>query len=332
MFGSLLASEPNENCGRKYAECRGRICTRWPARQTSHLRSLRLLLGCLNTTLPSPPRSLGAGFGIADDVPPAEAARVVADEALVVHVVPVRPRPDGQPVVQAPGELVARMRVDGLEEAEHDPQVHGQDMQAPRQRAVHDGHADGAEAEEHDLDGRRVLGGHAEGRAVLVVDLVHPAVHGPPVQEAVVPVVPRVLGHEEDGDLRGHGVPVREGDRGGEAEELGDRVEEPDLRQLDGEVGEEDEGGALPLLGGGGELALDRTISAAETPDGDDARTAMARGRETYGLDLVPVEPWYHTDDDPGQGAAKVDDLVHGERHDAGGEDIVLHERVPRRP
>ena len=175
---------------------------------------------------------------------------------------PVGPAPEGQQVVQAPGEFIARVRINGLKQAQRDPQVHGEHVQAARDGAVDDGHADGAEAEEHDLDGAGVLGGHAEGRAVLVVDLVHVLVHGAPVQEAVVPVVPRVLHHEEDGDLEGDLVPAGEGDGRGHAEELGRRVEEPDLRQLDGEVGEEDERGALPLLGGRGELSLQRGVRA----------------------------------------------------------------------
>ncbi|EFE35075.1 uncharacterized protein ARB_06031 [Trichophyton benhamiae CBS 112371] len=37
-------------------------------------------------------------------------------------------------------------------------------------------------------------------------------------------------------------------------------------------------------------------------------------------------------DDHPGKRAAKVDDLVHGKGHDAGGEDVVLHVGVPGRP
>ena len=48
-----------------------------------------------------------------------------------------------------------------------------------------------------------------------------------------------------------------------------------------------------------------------------------------YILYLISVEVWYSVDDHPGYGAAEVDDLVHYERHDAGRQDIVLHERVP---
>lgn len=82
-------------------------------------------------------------------------------------------------------------------------------------------------------------------------------------------------------------------------------MEEPDLRELDGKVGEEDELGALPLLGG---------------------------RRDFAGLDLVFFEVGHHVDYDPGQRATKVYDLMHHKGHDSRGKDIVLHVRVPRSP
>lgn len=53
---------------------------------------------------------------------------------------------------------------------------------------------------------------------------------------------------------------------------------------------------------------------------------------QTYVLDLVLVEGGYGVDNDPGQTAAKVDNLVHHEGHDAGGEGVILHEQIPRGP
>lgn len=164
--------------------------------------------------------------------------------------------PERQEMMQGPGELKAGMRVDGLEQAEHDPDVHGQDVQVLGDGAPEDGGADRAEAEQHDLDRAGVLGREAEGGRVLVVDLVDVLVQRAPVQGAVQPVVPRVLEHEEDGDLVGHGEEGGEGDGGCQAEVLGHRVEEPDLGELDGEVGEEDELGAVPLFFGGWDFLL----------------------------------------------------------------------------
>lgn len=37
--------------------------------------------------------------------------------------------PEREEVVERPGELVAGVRVDGLEDTENDPDVHGQDVE-----------------------------------------------------------------------------------------------------------------------------------------------------------------------------------------------------------
>ena len=217
------------------------------------LRSLRVL-----RRLPVPPRlrRLGSSLSIKDVIPPPERASVVPDEPLVVDVVVLGARPERQEVVQGPGELVAGVRVDGLEEAAHDPEVHGQDVQVAGDGAPGDGAEDRAGAEDHDFDGGGVLGGEAEGGGVVVVDLVDGAVERAPVHGAVGPVVPGVLDDEEDGDVHGH-LPERgEGHARVHAEEDGHGVEDPDLGELDGEVGEEDHFRAVPLLGGGGDFAL----------------------------------------------------------------------------
>ena len=54
---------------------------------------------------------------------------VISNELFMMDVVKVRPGPYWDKVVQAPGEIVPRVGVDGLEQAKHDPDVHGQDMQ-----------------------------------------------------------------------------------------------------------------------------------------------------------------------------------------------------------
>lgn len=93
-----------------------------------------------------------------------------------------------------------------------------------------------------------------------------------PVHRAVRPVVPCVLQYEEDGDLVGHLVERGKGDAGREANILAHGMEEPrdvseeadtygkedrpNLRKLDSEMAEENEGGALPLFVGGGYFIL----------------------------------------------------------------------------
>lgn len=101
--------------------------------------------------------------------------------------------PEGEEVVQAPGELVAAVGVDGLEETEDDPEIHGEDVQVTGQGAPEDGAADSAEAQGHDFDGRGILGGETKGSGVLVVNLVDGLVEWAPVESAVREVVPGIL-------------------------------------------------------------------------------------------------------------------------------------------
>lgn len=44
------------------------------------------------------------------------------------------------------------------------------------------------------------------------------------------------------------------------------------------------------------------------------------------------MEIRYLVHDDKGEGAAKIDKLMHSEGHDAGGKDIVLHVGIPGCP
>lgn len=52
----------------------------------------------------------------------------------------------------------------------------------------------------------------------------------------------------------------------------------------------------------------------------------------TYSLNLVSSKVRDLVHEDEWQGAAKIDDFMQDERHDAGGENIVLHVCVPCRP
>lgn len=116
--------------------------------------------------------SLGPGLGIQQVVPPPEAAGVIADEPFMMDVMVFGAGPEREEVVQAPGELIAAMGVDGLEQPTDNPDVHGQDVEIPGHGAQQDGRSDGAEAQDHDFDGGRVLCGETEWSRVLMVDLV----------------------------------------------------------------------------------------------------------------------------------------------------------------
>ena len=89
---------------------------------------LRLLHLC-ELALPTTLGGLGARLGVEEVVPPPEAARVVTNEAFVMYVMVVSAGPEREEVVQAPWELITAMRVDGLEQTEDNPNIHGQDME-----------------------------------------------------------------------------------------------------------------------------------------------------------------------------------------------------------
>jgi hypothetical protein len=202
-------------------------------------------------------RSLSTSLGVKDKVPPPEAAGVVADKLLMVNIVVLGAGPERKEVVQRPGELVSTVRVDGLEDTEHNPDVHSQNVKILGDGAPDDGAADGSETQDHDLDRRGVLGSKTEWSGVLVVDLVDVLVeewNG--VHRAMHPVVPGILEDEEDSDLVGHGEEAREWDGGLEAEVLAHGVEQPDLRKLDSKVREKDEESALCLFPAGGHFVL----------------------------------------------------------------------------
>lgn len=144
-----------------------------------------------------------------------------------MHIVVVGTSPEWQEVVKAPWELVSAVRIDGLEEAQDDPDVHGQDVEVPGECAPEDRAADSSEPEDHDFDRGGVFSSHSEGSRVLVMDFVDAFVERRPVECAMGEVVPGVFHDEEDGDLVGHGP--QGGERNGslEAAELGHGMEEP---------------------------------------------------------------------------------------------------------
>lgn len=213
------------------------------------LLCLLCLLGLLcQLPLTSCLGSLWASLGIKTVIPPSEAASIVADEALVVDIVMLGAGPDGEEVVEGPWEVVSGVRIDGLEETEDDPEVHGDDVQVAGDGAPHDGAEDCAGAEDHDFNWRGVFGCEAEGGRVLVVDLVDAAIERAPVHGAMRPVMPGVLDDEEDGDVKGHLPEGGKRDASIHAEVDSHWVEDPDLWEFDGEVGEEDELRAVPLF------------------------------------------------------------------------------------
>lgn len=77
---------------------------------------------------------------------------------------------------------VTTVRIDGLEQTEGDPDVHGEDVEVSGDGAVEDGTDDSACAEDEDFGGVSVFCGETEWRGVLVVDLVNVLIQRSPVE------------------------------------------------------------------------------------------------------------------------------------------------------
>lgn len=109
--------------------------------------------------------------------------------------------PEGEEMMQAPRELVAGVGVDGLEQAEDDPDVHGDDMQFLGDGAEDDGDSDRSESEDHGFQRRCILCCQTEWCAVLVMKLVDQLIQPRLMQSAVKPVMPSIFQDEEQSDL-----------------------------------------------------------------------------------------------------------------------------------
>lgn len=248
---------------------------------------------------------LRAGLGVETVVPPPEGRGVIADKIVVMEVVVLGSGPEGQDLVQRPREVVARVRVDSLEQSASDPNAEREEMQLSREHHVDDRHTDGAEPQGHRLHRVRVLGSHAEGCRVSVMLLVDVLVEHSVMEQPVGPVVPDVLQNEKQRDFQRHFLDAREGHRHRNTQLLAQRMERPNGDRLHQKVRQQHRLEAVPLLLHAGQL-----------------------GR----LQLVPSEPRNLVDDKPRQRSEEIHKLVQQEKHQPGGQDVVVHEHVPRRP
>lgn len=246
--------------------------------------------------------SLSTGLGVQAVVPPGEAGGVVANELLVVKIVVSGTSPDREEVAQTPGEVVATVRVDSLEKTEGDPGVHGEKVELASDGKEDDRAADNTNSEEGGFDGRSVLSGETERSRVGVVHLVNSLVQRTVVQSTVEPVVPGIFHDEAENDLESHLPHRRERHTVVHTEVGSDGVEEPDLRKFGGEVADENNGGAVPLL-------------------------LESRNLLLLNSELLEVRDVVHQHE--GNAAAEVDEFVEGETHDTGRKSVVLHPKVP---
>ena len=188
------------------------------------------------------------GLGSEHVVPPSERGGVVADKLLVMNIVMLGSSPEWKEVVKGPWELVSGVSIDGLEETENDPDVHGDDVEVSSEGDPDDWDTDGSKTKSHHFNGRGEFSGNSEWGGVLVVELVDATVEWAPVESTVEPIMPGILTNEENGDLVCDGLPCREWSRGTDSEVLSQWVEHPDLWELDGEVLKKDESSASELL------------------------------------------------------------------------------------
>lgn len=64
----------------------------------------------------------------------------------MVNIVVIGARPDWQEMVQAPWELIAAVRINGLEQPADNPNVHGQNVQIPGKGTPENGATNGTES------------------------------------------------------------------------------------------------------------------------------------------------------------------------------------------
>ena len=122
---------PKEN-GQTHRRNRPRQMQRSPALKLSGLYLLSLpslRLGLCELLLSPLLGGLGTSFSVKAEVPPPEAAGIVANELLMVNIMVLSTSPEGKEVMQAPGEFVTAVRIDGLEHAKDDPGVHCKDVE-----------------------------------------------------------------------------------------------------------------------------------------------------------------------------------------------------------
>jgi len=142
------------------------ICTTLSVYLLDLLGILRLL------ALTSSLRSLRSRLSIHNIVPPSEATRVVTNESLMVSIMVISAGPEWHEVVQAPREFVTAVRIDSLEEASNDPDVHSQDVQIAGEQNPQDWDTYRTRTEEHYFDWGSVFSSETERRRIRVVDLM----------------------------------------------------------------------------------------------------------------------------------------------------------------
>jgi len=139
--------------------------------------------------------------GTHDVVTPTERSGEIVHESHVVEVVVISPGPEGEDVLERPREIVSAVSIDGLEETEDDPDVHGKDVEVASAKDVENWTSDRSSTKNEDFSWMGVLGSKPKGSRVFVVNFMDVLVHGTPVEELVGEEVKHVFVNKEKRDL-----------------------------------------------------------------------------------------------------------------------------------
>lgn len=105
--------------------------------------------------------------------------------------------PERQEMVEAPRKFIATVGIDGLEQTQHNPDIHSENMQVAGESTPENRAADGPEAENHHLNRRSIFGGQTKWCGILMVDFVNSFVEWTPMKSSVEKIVPSILHHKK---------------------------------------------------------------------------------------------------------------------------------------
>lgn len=134
------------------------------------LFSLLIILTALQNSVSS---CSGRRLGAQQKIPMAERRCVVAHKVLVMVVMVVSASPNGQKVSERPGKVVARVRVNSLEQTQNNPADHGNQVHVTKVVGPQKRTANGTETSNSNFNGMRVLGGQSKRCGVLMVLLMN---------------------------------------------------------------------------------------------------------------------------------------------------------------
>jgi hypothetical protein len=123
--------------------------------------------------------------GTHDEVAPAKGSGEIVHESHVMEIVMIGTRPKGEDVLERPREVVSTVSIDGLEETENDPDVHGENVKFSGAKDVENRTGDGSSTEDENLGWMRVFSREAKGSRIFVVYLVYVFIHGTPMEALV---------------------------------------------------------------------------------------------------------------------------------------------------